>query len=200
MGDRLRLPGPRERPATLDGPEDADTVVVAAPPHPQMGGSRTDGRLRAVSGALADHNVACLRFDYGPWDEGRAEQTDVAAALDWAGDRFQTVGAFGYSFGAGVTLLAVAARDQPPVALSVLAPPSDIVEEGDVADAVDGVDCPAQVVYGERDSTVDWAPVVDRAVDTGWAVTAIAADHHFVGQQAKVADAVADFFASRLDP
>lgn len=204
MADRLRLPGPRDCPASLDGPdefdspEDADAVVVAAPPHPQMGGSRSDQRLKAVSDALTDRNVACLRYDYGPWDEGRAEQQDVGSALDWATERFDAVAAFGYSFGAGVTMLATADRDPHPDALSVLAPPNTIVDVGDVVDAVEGIECPAHVVYGERDSTVDWEPVVERAVDAGWSVEELSADHHFVGQQDKAADAVADFLASQL--
>jgi alpha/beta superfamily hydrolase len=106
----LALPGARDARGTLDvaGDGRADAVVVAAPPHPRQGGRRTDGRLRAVSDALGDVGVDCLRFDYGPWDEGRGERADVRAALRWARADYDRVGAFGYSFGASVTLLAAA--------------------------------------------------------------------------------------------
>ena len=105
--ERLRIQGTRELKATLDTPErgdtgDTDAVVVACAPHPQMGGDRRDGRLRAVGEALCERGVACLRVDYGPYDEGRAERRDIREALSWARERSNRTGLFGYSFGAGV--------------------------------------------------------------------------------------------------
>jgi len=194
MGEPVPLPGGRDSLGTLDRP-DTDAVVVACPPHPQHGGSRSDQRLRAVSDALAP-DIGCLRFDYGPWDEGRGERLDAENALRWAGERYDSVGLFGYSFGAAVALCATAEvdRERAPNALSGLAPPATLVDEGDVVDAVDAVDCPVQVVYGERDTTVDWEPVVGRAREGGHVVHAIPGDHHIVGQAGTVADVVADFF------
>jgi len=171
-------------------PTPVDSVVVACPPHPQHGGSRSDPRLRAVSDALAP-DVACLRFDYGPWDEGEGETVDARNALSWAGNRFERVGLFGYSFGAGVALRA-ATQATCPAACAVLAPP------GDAAAAVDGIDCPLQVVVGERDDTVDWVPVADRARELGCAVDAFPAGHGFQGELDRVSSLVADFFGRRL--
>ncbi|GGN92944.1 alpha/beta hydrolase [Haloarcula pellucida] len=183
--------------ATLDSPE-TDRAVVACPPHPRYGGSRSDQRLRAVSDALGP-DVACLRFDYGPWDGGRGERVDAENALAWASERYDAVGLFGYSFGADVALRAAAevSEDDAPAALSVLAPPAAL-SNGAAVDALDAIDCPVQVVYGDRDDTVDWRPVVERARELGHAVESVAADHHFVGQAEDVADVVATFLRAHL--
>lgn len=197
MTDRLPIPGPRDVFASLDGP-DANRVVVACPPHPELGGDRRDSRLRAVSDAVAGRDWACLRFDYGPWDEGRGEQTDARSALAWAHENFASVGLFGYSFGGAVALRAsvAAVREtdgNDPAAVSVLAPAGTLAGEP-TAPAVDGITCRLQVLYGERDSTVDAAPVADRARSHGHAVEGFPADHFFLAQQDDIAERVAGFF------
>lgn len=189
------VPGLRDVRGTLDGP-DADAAVVACPPHPQFGGDRRDRRLRAVGETLAERSVATLRFDYGVWDGGEGERADIDAAVQWARRRYDLVGLFGYSFGAANGLLVAADRGDLD-AVSVLAP------DAKAAPAVDRLDCPLQVVYGARDDTVDWAPVVERArarSDEGHDVEVVeySADHHFVGQEGKVASVVSEFLAGRL--
>ena len=186
--ERIPIPGGRDVRAVLDG-SGADRVVVACPPHPQMGGSRSDRRLQAVG----ERGVACLRFDYGPWDEGRGERRDCLATLEWARERFDSVALFGYSFGAGVALLAAAEADPQPAAVSVLAPPARLDDGTETPPAVGDIDCPLQVCYGERDDTADWRPVVDAARERGAAVEGLPADHHFVGQGERVGSLVAQF-------
>jgi alpha/beta superfamily hydrolase len=197
VSDEIRIAGDRDLRASVDT-VDADACVVAAPPHPQMGGSRSDARLRAVGDALADEGVACLRFDYGPWDEGDGEQQDVLTALAYAREHFEWVGLFGYSFGAGVTLLAAADADPVPTRVAVLAPPASIGAFDTVA-ALDEIDAPLTVVYGERDTTVDWEPVVERARERGATVEAIPGDHFFVGQVDAAASAVVSGLAALGD-
>jgi alpha/beta superfamily hydrolase len=199
MAERLRIPGSRDVRATLDEPtRETETVVVACPPHPQMGGDRTDARLRAVSDALVERDIACLRIDYGPWDDGEGEQTDVHSALAWAHERYENVGLFGYSFGGAVALLAAAAATgEGPAAVAVLSPASTLGGQ-DTAPAAGELDCPLKVVYGKRDSTVDSRPVADRARETGGTVETLAADHFFVGQHSQVADSVATFLDASL--
>ena len=197
MSERVRIPGDRRLDATVDAP-DAAACVVACPPHPRMGGSRSDARLRAVGGALADEGVACLRFDYGPWDEGDAERGDVRDALAYARERHDPVGLFGYSFGAGVALLAAAAADPDPAVVAVLAPPATVGPFDTVA-AIDAIDAPLTVVYGERDTTVDWEPVVERARERGATVEAVPGDHFFVGQVDAAASAVTGSLAGLTD-
>ncbi|WP_225335039.1 dienelactone hydrolase family protein [Halomicrobium urmianum] len=193
----VAIPGGRDVRGTLDGDEDADAVVVACPPHPQHGGSRSDERLRAVSDALVGRAVACLRFDYGPWDEGRGEAADAENALAWARNRFDRVGLFGYSFGGAVALAAAERADPEPDAVSVLAP-APRAAGIDAEAALTALSAPLQVVYGERDETADWEPLVDLARERGAAVEAMPADHFFAGQSGRVGEAVGAFLAGRL--
>ncbi|ELZ09128.1 hypothetical protein C479_12102 [Halovivax asiaticus JCM 14624] len=189
------IPGARDVRGTLDGPADPDVLVVACPPHPQHGGSRTDRRLRAVADALADRDVGCLRIDYGDWDEGYGEREDVRNALRWASGRAETVACFGFSFGASQAILASASVETPVACVSALAPAATIAPELDVPDAVRSLDerIPLQVVYGTRDETADWQPVRDAAADRGADLVEWSADHFFVGQAAAVATDIADF-------
>jgi len=188
----VRVPGPRELTATLDRPE-GEACVVACPPHPEFGGSRSDSRLTAVSDALAP--AACLRFDYGPWAEAEGERADGLAAVRWARERYDRVGLFGYSFGGGISL--ATAPEAEPDAVSALAPASRL-EGVDALAAMGRIDCPVQVVYGERDTTAKWEPVVERARGLGFTVEPMGADHFFVGQRPKVGERVARFLRTHL--
>jgi len=190
--ERLGIPGGRDVRASLDSDGSADAVVVACPPHPQHGGTRHDGRLTAVSDALPDW-IDCLRFDYGPWDEGRGERTDAENACAWATERYERVGLFGYSFGGGIALLTGTAD-----AVAALSPVARMDDGSDVVAAVDGIDAPLWVGYGTRDTTVDAERVAEAAREGGATVETIVADHFFVGQEATVADRVVTFAAGVL--
>jgi alpha/beta superfamily hydrolase len=202
------LPGERDVRGTLDlsgtvkdDDPPSDTVVVACPPHPQYGGSRSDTRLRTVADRLTDRGVDCLRFDYGPWAEGVGERADLRAALAWATDRYAQVAVFGYSFGGAVAILVAAERAQSGDetvksvdvdALCALSPARSLASGGDVPAAVPEVTAPAGLVYGTRDDTVDWEPTVTAARQAGWRVTKLTADHQFTGRRGEAADAVVE--------
>ena len=207
MSEDVLVPGGRDVRGTLDTPDgDATACVVACPPHPQYGGRRTDARLRALSDALVAEDVACLRFDYGDWDDGRGERTDAVQACQWARERFGDgrVGLFGYSFGGAVALLVAAgdgavARDLRAVV--ALAPGAGIT--GGVERPVDGaladIAAPVRIVYGSRDATANWKPIVERARELDRDLVEMSADHHFVGQAEKAAGHAAEFLLSHLD-
>ncbi|KDE58251.1 alpha/beta hydrolase [Halostagnicola sp. A56] len=205
MSDVL-IPGGRDVRGTLEEPTFSDqagerapnAIVVACPPHPQQGGSRSDQRLRAVSEALIEDGIACLRFDYGPWDEGYGEREDVRNAIRWADERYERVGVFGYSFGATLSLLATAALDPSPDAVAALAPTARLADDLDALEAMDGLEPPTHVLYGERDTTAEWKPVVECARERGDETTALAGDHFFVGAQDDIASTVASFFMRTL--
>ncbi|QRV16450.1 dienelactone hydrolase family protein [Haloterrigena salifodinae] len=196
MSDVL-IPGGRDVRGTLEEPtDDPDAIVVAAPPHPQHGGSRSDPRLAAVATALREAGIACVRFDYGPWDEGYGERADVRNAVRWARAEYdRPVGVFGYSFGASLALLAAA--DVDPDAVAVLAPTARLAADLDAAAALESLESgtPVRILYGERDTTVDWEPVAERARERGDTVTALAGDHFFLGKRDTIASEVATFFA-----
>lgn len=213
-----RLPGARDVHATLDKVADANgvtelstgsadeqthstpSVVVACPPHPNHGGDRHDPRLRAVSDALRERGIDCLRFDYGAWDDGVGEQTDARTALSWASDEYEAVGLFGYSFGASVALVvaAEAGPAEPPQAVVALAPDASLVSADDVANSIGAGDRPTHLIVGLRDDVVDWEPVKEAARSRGVSVEEVRADHFFVGQGDTIGTNVADFFAEHL--
>jgi alpha/beta superfamily hydrolase len=198
VNNRVRVPSSRSVPATLDEPTGStDSCVVACPPHPQLGGSRSNNKLTAVAEALVERDVACLRFDYGEWDDGRGEQHDASDALEWARKHYARVGLFGFSFGGGVALLVAADRDDL-VAVSALAPAARLSAEFDAVAALDRIEAPLQVIYGERDDTADWEPVVARARELDASVEAIPGDHHFVGQTDDVGRLAGTFFDASL--
>lgn len=171
------------------------------PPHPQYGGHRSDERLRGVAAALGDRDVDCLRIDYGLWDEGTGERTDVRNAVGWARDRYGRVGLFGYSFGGGVALVAAAdsaARTTPVDAVAALAPVATLPDGTDVAAAVGRVEAPCHVSYGSRDRTVDHGDVVTAARAVGADVREWRATHQFVGRSGAVGGAIGAFLAGAL--
>ncbi|HET7325140.1 MAG TPA: CocE/NonD family hydrolase [Halococcus sp.] len=192
------LPGGRDVRGTLDADdsENIERLVVACPPHPQQGGTRSDQRLTAVSDALREKGIVCLRFDYGEWDEGHGEQADVKNAVEWAHERADRVGLFGFSFGATMALLA-ATEIEELGAVCALAPDSGQGDLDAVA-ALDGIDFPVKILYAERDSTADWEPVVERARELDIEVEGLSADHFFLGQSEKVAERVVAFFDEQL--
>ena len=194
MSESVLVPADRDVRGTVDRPG-GERCVVACPPHPRMGGSRSDPRLQAVSEAL---DCACLRFDYGAWDEGRGELQDVRDALAWARANYRRVGLFGYSFGGCLALVAAARESDAgtaPERVVALSPAADI-DGIDAVAAVDGITCPITVLYGDRDTTVDAGSVAARVRERGGEVVTLSADHHFVGQTATVGERVAAAFPS----
>ncbi|WP_096394932.1 alpha/beta hydrolase [Halorubrum trapanicum] len=212
MSDTVLIPGGRDVRATLDtaasdgaaeGSSDhprSDAVVVACPPHPQQRGHRGDERLVAVSEALTDRGIDCLRFDYGDWDEGYGETTDADRAVGWALDRYDRVGLFGFSFGGTVALVAAASR--PELAgVCALAPTARLNADVDAVAALDEVverGTPVRILYATRDSTADWEPVVERAAELGVETVAFESDHFFVGRSGEVGEAAAAFLGTRI--
>lgn len=191
-GDTVLIPGARSVEGTLDGPDDADTLVVACPPHPQFGGNRSNRLLVEVSDAMAERGVATLRFDYGDWDEGHGEREDVRNALRWGSERYDFVGVFGYSFGGAMAALAAGTVEVPVCAVSLLAPASQVTDF-DVEATVEAIDAPLQVVTGSRDNTAAWEPIAEAARAAGATVETIEGDHFFVGQGPTVAETVTGF-------
>ena len=200
--DPVLVPGGRDVRASLDHADgDATACVVACPPHPQHRGHRGDERLRAVADGLTARGVDCLRFDYGDWDEGYGERADVRAAVDWAHDRADRVGLFGFSFGATLSLVVAGeatATGRPVDAVAALAPTARITDDLDAVAAVPAIDAPTLVVSGTRDDVADWEPVVEAAETAGVETASLPADHFFVGQSGKVADRVAGWLPDAL--
>lgn len=211
--ENVPIPGGRDVRATLDhGAIESDgdggselppnACVVACPPHPQHGGHRGDQRLEAVSTAVADGGVDCLRFDYGEWDEGYGELADTDNALAWAFDRYAEVGLFGYSFGGCLALVAAADREDLS-GVAALAPAPRLNPDVDAVAALDDIECPIRIVHGTRDTTTDSESLVERAREIQAnrppeTITEVAADHFFIGQVERVGKTIGEWFLDRF--
>ncbi len=93
-----------------------------------------NGLVVAIARSLASSGVTALRFNFrgtggsdGQHDHGRAEQADVAGALDWLqsqpGVDPRRVSLVGYSFGSWVAL-SCAQRDPRPIAVAAVGLPA----------------------------------------------------------------------------
>jgi|AntDeeMetageno51_2_1112566.scaffolds.fasta_scaffold03464_1 hypothetical protein len=179
--------------------DDPVAAVVACPPHPRYGGTRYDERLRSVSDYLINCGVDCIRFDYGEWTGGNGECEDAQNVIQWVDNRYERVGVFGYSFGGAIALLSAASINQRLAGVSVLAPESHLSKDLDSVTALENIDAATQVVYGSRDSAVNWEAVVDRARDLGCKIVELQSDHFFVGQQGQIVDTNGGFLVDSLN-
>ncbi|MEF8820771.1 MAG: alpha/beta hydrolase, partial [Halovenus sp.] len=62
----------------------------------------------------------------------------------------------------------------------------------------DSIPVPVQIVYGERDDTATWHPIVERARELGYEVESLPADHFFVSQRERVAETVVSFLRTQI--
>lgn len=195
----LSIPATRSIQGSLDTPtQDTETAtcVIACPPHPNYGGNRHDSRLQAVSNTLTASGISCLRFDYGPWDHGRGELTDVTDVYTWAAEEYETVAIFGYSFGGCLALCA--ADIVAPKAVSALAPVATLDDEISAINVLESLSCPVQIIYGERDTTAPGDPFLEYAEVDNLQIKALPGDHFFVGKTQAIGSKVGSFLSNIL--
>jgi hypothetical protein len=96
------------------GREGAPYAVLLCHPHPKGGGTMHNKVVYHAMKSLSSLGLPVLRFNFrgvglseGVFDEGRGEQEDVLAALDWLDARFKLpILLAGFSFGSYVGLRA----------------------------------------------------------------------------------------------
>jgi len=90
-----------------------DSALVLCHPDPQQRGTMNAPLIKSLAGALADHGIAVLRFNFrgvgrseGRHGDGTDEVADVDAAVTTARERYPDLrlGVAGWSFGAVVAL------------------------------------------------------------------------------------------------
>jgi len=215
--DMLReIPGPvGPLEALLDGPADRRGVtedglvetgaghlraaVVFGHPHPQYGGTMHTKVVFQASKALARIGCAVLRFNFrgtglsaGAYDEGRGEQDDFRAALDFMRQRYPAspLWAAGMSFGSWVGLTAGAGDPRVSALIGIAMPVGHYDFE-----AVRRSSAAKFFIHGERDEVGPLKELKEfyaRAEDPKELVVIDAADHLFDGKVGEVADAVED--------
>src|ERR1051325_2206276 len=122
--------------ALLDEPPAPRAAVVFAHRLPPPGGTMHTKALYQGSKGLQRIGCAVLRFNFrgvgqsdGAWDEGRGEQDDYKAAIDFMASRYPDVEiwAAGFSFGSYIATT-VGADDPRVCSLIAIAPPVDRYE------------------------------------------------------------------------
>lgn len=108
----LRGPAGRLEALLNSGSADARFAALVCHPHPAGGGTMHNKVVYHAMKALGSVGLPVLRFNFrgvglseGAHDDGRGEQDDVRAALDWLDGRFGLPILFcGFSFGSSVGL------------------------------------------------------------------------------------------------
>ena len=187
----------REPPGTLRG------AAVVCHPHPLQGGTMHTKAVFRAAQALADVNIAALRFNFrgvgtstGSYDQGFGEREDVRAALDWLEEKHPdmplVVG--GFSFGSMVAFSA-AAEDPRVVALFGLGLPIRMYDYRFLADVAK----PILVIQGEEDelgSGPEVEPVI-AALGSHVTLARIAGgDHYFEGHIDQMKAVLSEYFQS----
>jgi alpha/beta superfamily hydrolase len=112
--DDLHSPAGRLEAVLNTGREDAPYAVLICHPHPQGGGTMHNKVVYHTMKAFASFGLPVLRFNFrsvglseGTFDDGRGEQEDVLAALDWLEANLHLPILFaGFSFGSYVGMRA----------------------------------------------------------------------------------------------
>lgn len=194
----LFIAGPTGRLEALlnAGEASARHAALICHPHPMFGGTMHNKVVFAAMKALNGFGFPVLRFNFrgagsseGAHDQGRGEQADVRAALDWLDSRFHLPIIFaGFSFGAA-TGLHVCCPDERVEALISLGTPAQA--DGRIYSYRFLADClkPKLFVSGDRDQ---YGPmdkvraVVDSAAEPKELVFIPNADHFFEGKLDRV--------------
>ena len=178
-------------------------AAIVCHPHPLQGGTMHTKTVFRAAQALADVDVAALRFNFrgvgtstGSYEEGVGERGDVEAALDWLEARYPGLPliAGGFSFGSMVAL-GTAAPQERVVALFGLGLP---IRWYDYSFLGKGKK-PVLIVQGEEDefgSGSEIAPVVAELGDHVTLVRIPDADHYFNGHIDEMKAAMSTYFES----
>jgi alpha/beta superfamily hydrolase len=158
--------------------------------------------VSAVAEALWQHDVATLRFNFrgtgasqGTHGGGATEGADVAAAVGYllSSQAVSSLAVVGYSFGAGVGLLA--GVDDPRVAALIgIAPP---IGRRDFSPLL-ACPKPKLFVVGDKDHVCPLPALQDLLAGCAAPKTLTllpGADHFFLGRETEVAQAIVTFLA-----
>lgn len=197
--DDLRSPAGRLEALLNAGAPDAPLAALVCHPHPLGGGTMHNKVVYHAMKALQSLGLPVLRFNFrgtelseGAHDEGRGEQDDVRAALDWLTREFQRPILFaGFSFGAYVGLRACCG-DPRVSALIALGLPVSAEGRGYNYNFLSACPQPKLFISGTRDPYGPIAEVeaaVASAADPKQLVWIDNADHFFVPQSVTTAHA-----------
>jgi alpha/beta superfamily hydrolase len=195
------------------GSPDAAFAALVCHPHPLGGGTMHNKVVYHAMKALSSFGFPVLRFNFrgtglsaGEHDQGRGEQDDVRAALDWLDGEFHLPVLFaGFSFGANVGLRACCGDERVKGLIGLGLP---VHAEGrdyhyEFLSACNGRELPVPKLFvsGDRDQYGP-VPQVEAAVRLAPSPTELVwiadADHFFVGKLDEMRSAIQQWVAAHF--
>ncbi len=187
-------------------PESGTTklAAVVCHPHPLYGGTLHNKVVYQVAKTLHRLGAPVLRFNFrgagmseGQHDDGRGEQDDVRAAIDFLAETFSDAPILlaGFSFGASVGL-SVGCRDKRVAELVGLGLP---VDDSDLS-FLKKCGKPKLIVQGGQDqygSAEKIRKLLEEMAEPKRLVIVEGADHFFAGKLEQVEEAVLDWMKER---
>lgn len=182
--------------ARWDSHDQPKYTTVFCHPSPIEGGSMMAPLMIAVTQKLVSRGHAVLRFNFrgvggstGTYDEGRAELSDVTAAMEVASARSATVGIAGWSFGAAIALnwLTGERSDIPYVGI---APPPRLI----TSKPPNG---PKRIILGTREQVIDAENLKRFCIDNGIDLILTPGDHFFHGRGKRIGNLVGEGLEGR---
>ena len=188
--DDLRGPAGHLEALLNPGATDAPYAALVCHPHPLGGGTLHNKVVYHAMKALQSLGLPVLRFNFrgtelseGRHDEGRGEQDDVRAALDWLEREFhRPILVAGFSFGAYVSLRACCGDTERVPGLIALGLPVEAEGRGYDYDFLRHCPQPRLFISGTRDPFGPKAAVeavVAQAAEPKQLVWIQDADHFF---------------------
>jgi uncharacterized protein len=218
----LSIPGPAGNLEALlvEGRADARYTALVCHPHPKGGGTMHNKVVYRAAKTMHALGLATLRFNFrgtglseGEHDEGRGEQEDVRATLDWLHARYGLpVLVVGFSFGAYVSLRACCRDAHVPGAdvpdsgarvpgLAALGLPVEAEGRGYSYSFLSTCTLPKLFLSGGADQygpTETLEQIVASAADPKTLVIVPEADHFFAGKLEQMQQALHEWFVTRF--
>ncbi len=178
-------------------------AAIVCHPHPLFGGTMHNKVVYRIARAFEDAGFAVLRFNFrgagrseGEHDQGRGEQDDLRAAIEFIEKNYPgaEVWLAGFSFGAAVMLRAACGDPSIRAIVAAGAP----VSKYDFAQLVE-CNLPKLFVQGALDefgSPADLEKFVAKLSEPKELRIIEGADHFFEGHLTELAQAVSSFIAS----
>jgi hypothetical protein len=206
----LSIPGPAGNLEALlvEGRPEARYAALVCHPHPKGGGTMHNKVVYRAAKVMHELGLATLRFNFrgtglseGDHDEGRGEQQDVRAALDWLHARYGLpVLVVGFSFGAYVSLRACC-RDTDVPGLAALGLPVEAEGRGYSYSFLSTCTSPKLFLSGGADQygpTETLEQIVASAAEPKTLVIVPEADHFFAGKLEQMQHALREWLVSRF--
>lgn len=189
--------------------------VVVCHPHPLLGGTMDDSRVRAIfeTANSYDFNALCFNFrgvgnSQGSFGQGIGEAQDTIGAIHFLREHSHVDGSrialCGYSFGGSVAL--VAALNADPAALVTISAslhPSD-ADSSFITDTLRYIRCPTYILHGLDDDIVPSAEAegiyVQLQMQEKYIRLIKGANHFWMGRFSRILPMIFAFLTDKLKP